>query len=95
MTYKFGQVSFALLIAGGLFFSACSPAPIIETEIENTPEPEPTATLVVSTEKEEIINEPTPPLDVSEWMVTVGGYLFGAALAADWANNNNRARFIR
>jgi len=52
--------------------SACSPAPMIEKEVENTPEPEPTTTPVVPTEIEEIIDGPIPVIDVSEWIVTIG-----------------------
>ena len=52
--------------------STCSRAPLIEKVIENNPEPEPTETLVVSTETEEIIDEPTPTLDVSRWIVKIG-----------------------
>ena len=40
--------------------SACSPDPGVERKIENTPEPEPTAALVVPVETEEIIDEPIP-----------------------------------
>jgi hypothetical protein len=69
---RLGQTIFTLLIAGGLFISACSPAPSVEKEIENTPEPEPTTTLVVPTEIEEIIDEPIPVSDVSGWVVTIG-----------------------
>ena len=52
--------------------SACSPAPMIEEVIQNIPDPEPTETLVESTENEEIIDEPTPTLDVSGWIVKIG-----------------------
>ena len=50
--------------------SACSPAPVVE--IENNPEPDPTATPIEPTETEEIIDTPTPVIDVSGWIVTVG-----------------------
>ena len=73
MAKKSGQILFTLIIAGGVFMSACSPPPMIEKEIEHSPEPQPTATLVVPTEIEEIIDEPTPMIDVSVWIVTVGG----------------------
>ena len=73
MAKKFGQVLFTLLIAGGLFISACSPASSIEKEIENNPEPQPTAALVVPSETEEIKDEPIPAIDVSKWSVKVAG----------------------
>ena len=72
MVKKSRQVLFTLLIAGGVFISACSSAPSVEKEIENTPKPEPTTMLVVPTENEKIIDELIPVIDVSEWKVTVG-----------------------
>jgi len=70
---RLGQTIFTLLIAGGLYISACSPAPMNEKEIVNNPESEPTATPIEPNESEEIIDEPTRVIDVSEWIVTVGG----------------------